>query len=183
MKGVAYNPFKSDIWSLGVVIFTMLNRTVPFNETNPSVIYELQMNQKYRFHDPDPLLDDVKNLIKRLLQPEPKKRPSIDAIHQHDWLTGDTPTQGKFDFNRKCLDTNTSIEVKTEVNNIETENSEKIFKSNEHEMKHTKNIDTSFEDILKTDDSTSDDIKTIDTTRKEKEAEHKESVASQHTGK
>lgn len=96
VRGVAYNPFKADIWSLGVVIFTMLNRVAPFNETNPTLIYELQMSQKYRFRDQDPSLAQVKNLIKRLLQPEPKKRPSIDTVLQHEWFTTDIPSQGKF---------------------------------------------------------------------------------------
>lgn len=87
------------MWSLGVVIFTMLNQRVPFNETNPSLIYELQMSQKYRFHDHNPLLADVKNLIKQLLQPDPKKRPFVDLVLQHKWLIDNTSTQeGKLKY-------------------------------------------------------------------------------------
>lgn len=97
MKGVAYNPFKSDMWSLGVVIFTMLNCRVPFNESNPFLIYELQMGQKYRFKDNDASLADVKNLVKRLLQPDPKKRPNADAVLEHNWFTVKT-VEGKIIF-------------------------------------------------------------------------------------
>lgn len=90
------------MWSLGVVIFTMLNCKVPFNETNPSIIYELQMSQKYRFNkDRDPLLANAKNLIKELLQPEPKKRPSIDAVLEHKWFQTDTSPEGKIFYKKK----------------------------------------------------------------------------------
>lgn len=90
------------MWSLGVVIFTMLNCRVPFNETNTSLIYELQMSQKYRFKDRDPSMADVKNLIKQLLQPEPKKRPSVDVVQNHKWLVHTYPDGKLFDF-EKCF--------------------------------------------------------------------------------
>lgn len=83
------------MWSLGVVIFTMLNCKVPFNESNPSLMYELQMGQKYRFKDRDLTLAEVKGLIKRLLQPEPKKRPSIDDVLAHNWFVVNTSLEGK----------------------------------------------------------------------------------------
>ncbi|XP_037039863.1 testis-specific serine/threonine-protein kinase 3-like isoform X2 [Bradysia coprophila] len=98
VRGVAYNPYKSDMWSLGVVIFTMLNCKVPFNETHPSIIYKLQMSQKYRFNE-RVNSDEVKRLIKRLLQPNPKERPSIDTVLADHWFETDTSTEGLSSMN------------------------------------------------------------------------------------
>lgn len=61
---------------------------------NPSVIYELQMGQKYQFIHRDPSYAEVRSLIKRLLQPEPKKRPSIDVVLAHNWLVEDISPEG-----------------------------------------------------------------------------------------
>lgn len=84
------------MWSLGVVLFTMVNCRVPFNETNPSLIYELQMSQKYRFNDRGPTVNDLKNLIKRLLQPEPKRRPSVDDVLSDNFFAVDFSPEGIF---------------------------------------------------------------------------------------
>ncbi len=73
----------------------MVNCKVPFNETHPSLIYELQMSQKYRFNDRDPLMEEMKNLIKRLLQPDPKKRPSVDIVIADHWFVIETSHEGK----------------------------------------------------------------------------------------
>lgn len=77
-------------------MFTMVHCRVPFNETNPSLIYELQMSQRYRFDNRDPMLDEAKCLIKRLLLPDPKKRPSVDALLADSWFAMDASPEGEF---------------------------------------------------------------------------------------
>lgn len=129
----------------------MLNCKVPFNEMNPSLIYELQMGQKYQFKHRDPSYADVKSLIKRLLQPEPKNRPSIDVVLAHNWLVKDTSPEGKFIYFFMRVSTDRCVMLNTELKDINRINdSPDVNKMSEQKI--------SWEDIMKTDDNISEDI-------------------------
>lgn len=42
LKGVPYMPKLADMWSIGVILYTMLNKALPFNETSVKKLYEKQ---------------------------------------------------------------------------------------------------------------------------------------------
>lgn len=43
LKGVPYLPKQADMWSLGIILYTMLNKALPFNETSVKKLYEKQV--------------------------------------------------------------------------------------------------------------------------------------------
>lgn len=43
LKGVPYLPKMADMWSIGVILYTMLNKALPFNETSVKKLYEKQV--------------------------------------------------------------------------------------------------------------------------------------------
>ncbi|VVC91689.1 unnamed protein product [Leptidea sinapis] len=49
LKGVPYLPKLADMWSIGIIMYTMLNKALPFNETSVKKLYEKQVTRKWRF--------------------------------------------------------------------------------------------------------------------------------------
>jgi serine/threonine protein kinase len=75
-----------DLWSLGVILFTMLSGKVPFNarstnQTANEIISKIKTAQ-FSFEDPvwDSVSDLAKDLITGLLTVDPKKRLKIGQL-------------------------------------------------------------------------------------------------------
>jgi serine/threonine protein kinase len=84
LKQSGYNS-KSDIWSLGVVLFEMctLHRAFPGSNLM-AVMYSIVEGQCP--HLPDKFSPDLKNLFDRMLDKDPQKRPSAHAVLQEHFL-------------------------------------------------------------------------------------------------
>lgn len=84
MKKNKYN-IKSDLWSLGIIIYEMLYGTVPFKGKNiielSKNIYKKQLDFKNLT-----LSYDCKFLLIKLLDKNPEKRADWDFIFNYNWL-------------------------------------------------------------------------------------------------
>ncbi|XP_040594281.1 inactive serine/threonine-protein kinase PLK5 isoform X2 [Mesocricetus auratus] len=81
---------KSDIWALGCIMYTVLTGTPPFTATPLSEMYQNIRDGHYP--EPTHLSPSARNLISRLLAPDPAERPSLDHLLEDDFFTqGFTP--------------------------------------------------------------------------------------------
>jgi len=80
-----------DYWSIGILIFEMLNGMPPFYDDNPMITYTKIFNGKIEW--PKIINDTAKDLISKLLQDAPDKRlgclgGGASDIRKHAWMKG-----------------------------------------------------------------------------------------------
>ncbi|GBP56934.1 hypothetical protein EVAR_33991_1 [Eumeta japonica] len=92
LRGKPYSPKPTDLWSLGVVLFVMLNKSMPFDDTRMRKLYEQQIGRKYRFRAriASILSTESKNLIKYLLEPDPGLRLTASQVLSSEWIAMDS---------------------------------------------------------------------------------------------
>lgn len=88
LKHTPYDPYPSDIWSMGITLFIMLNQTYPFDRHDKEIMISKQMQKQYAFMDDidAKLTAEAKELVAIMLEPSPTKRPTITAVCQHGWF-------------------------------------------------------------------------------------------------
>ena len=84
INGKCYNGALIDIWSSGVILYTILTGQLPFNEKQANKLYQKIRECKYTI--PKTVPDAAKDLITRMLQKNPLDRITIDEIKQHKWF-------------------------------------------------------------------------------------------------
>lgn len=91
LKGKTYDPKASDVWSMGVVLFVMLNRSMPFFGNSVRYLYKQQIDQKWQLNQnvAKLLSKEAKDLITAMLIPNAKKRIKTDEILNCLWFRMD----------------------------------------------------------------------------------------------
>jgi serine/threonine protein kinase len=84
INGKYYNGALIDIWSCGVILYTLLVGSLPFDEEHIPKLYEKIRAVKYAM--PPTLNDSAKDLLFRILQGDPLNRITIPEIKKHAWF-------------------------------------------------------------------------------------------------
>ena len=84
LSGKKYKGLSVDIWSCGVVLYVMLCGYLPFEDVNNESLYKKIIAGKYTI--PDFVSKPAKDLIKKILETNPKKRVTIPEIKKHKWF-------------------------------------------------------------------------------------------------
>jgi serine kinase len=85
MRHIPYDPKAADIWSLGVILFVMLNGVMPFDGKNDMVLLQSQIYRKWM--ETDIMSPFAGDLVEELLVPEASSRPRLNKVLQHIWVT------------------------------------------------------------------------------------------------
>ena len=84
LSGNPYNGIATDLWSSGIVLYSMLVGTLPFDDHELHSLYE--QIKIGTFYIPSTLSLEVIDFLKKILQVEPKKRINIEQIKKHPWF-------------------------------------------------------------------------------------------------
>ncbi|XP_069898732.1 testis-specific serine/threonine-protein kinase 4 isoform X2 [Dipodomys merriami] len=119
LLGLPYNPFLSDTWSMGVILYTLVVARLPFDDSNLKKL--LKETQKEVTFPPHCVVSqECKNLIHQMLRPAVKRATVLDIL-KDPWLLrfqSEQPTHEIRLLQAMCQPTNTtnrhlSLEITT----------------------------------------------------------------------
>ncbi|XP_051509097.1 serine/threonine-protein kinase MARK2-like isoform X7 [Myxocyprinus asiaticus] len=83
-QGKKYDGPEVDVWSLGVILYTLVSGSLPFDGQNLKELRERVLRGKYRI--PFYMSTDCENLLKKFLILNPTKRGSLEQIMKDRWM-------------------------------------------------------------------------------------------------
>lgn len=86
VSGLEYDGMIADMWSVGVILFSLVTGELPWNSTNQAQLFNQIRNAI--FDIPDYVSPQCADLIKKFLVPEPMTRLTAKQAMSHPWLEG-----------------------------------------------------------------------------------------------
>ncbi|XP_029014032.1 serine/threonine-protein kinase MARK1 isoform X2 [Betta splendens] len=83
-QGKKYDGPEVDVWSLGVILYTLVSGALPFDGQNLKELRERVLRGKYRI--PFYMSSDCEILLKKLLVLNPGKRSSLQQVMKDRWM-------------------------------------------------------------------------------------------------
>lgn len=115
IAGKRYHGITVDIWSCGVILFAMVCGYLPFEDPNTGQLYKKILSANYQI--PSFVSPECRDLIKKILDTDPRTRYTIPEIRDHPWYKQVVPSEkegiivgiNQIPINNKVLDTLDSL--------------------------------------------------------------------------
>ena len=121
LSGENYDGFKIDIWATGIILFAMLCGFLPFDHKDNDKLFMKILECKIQY--PKNLSKESKDLIKRTLVPDPRKRITISEIKKHPfYLKGKEIFDNNFTIYQVSQEENSDSDDSTSFNYYTLEN-------------------------------------------------------------
>lgn len=90
-----------DIWSLGVTLFCFVHGHAPFESIDVPTLYEMILNTNVGSLIHPSLSPEIKSLICRMMDPNPRQRITLAQIKSHPW-TSDNGRDKMMSYEENC---------------------------------------------------------------------------------
>jgi len=84
IAGKKYHGSTVDVWSCGIVLFAMICGYLPFEDPNTLSLYKKILRADYEV--PEHVSLEARDLLKNMLNTDPKTRYTIEDIRKHKWM-------------------------------------------------------------------------------------------------
>ena len=97
-----YSGRAADIWSLGVMLYTMLLGRYPFHDNEPSALFSKIRNGHFIL--PDCISSKARCLLRSILRKDPTERLTAHELLEHPWFHTQFDTTVSSRFERRFID-------------------------------------------------------------------------------